>query len=110
MADFEFEITSGPYQGRYDLELADFTAAEATAFRHALGLSIAQVVNDGSADVDAVAGLVWLVRRRGAKSLPYAAVADSITYGNVAALDAAAAAAGEESSVDPTTPAGSDAD
>ena len=83
MADISFEITDGPYAGRYDIEAQDFTATEMGKFREALGHPMTAVF----AGVDGVgledlAGMVWLMRRRASKGLPYEAVADTITFRN----------------------------
>ena len=102
MADFDFRVTAGPYEGRYEIDLADLTASEAGAFRKAVGLSLADVVTEGGGDIDSAAALVWLVRRRNTKGLPYQMVADAITYGMVGPGDTEDGEA-EAGSVDPTT-------
>jgi len=79
MADIEFELTAGPYQGKYGIDLADITAND-----------VGDLINQGGPDLDSVlaqqgaiglrviAGLVWIVRRRGSKGLAYRAVADHV--------------------------------
>ena len=68
---------------RYAINFEDLTAADSGDFRRAVGMPLSAVFRDGEADLDAIAGLVWLVRRRGQRNLAYASVAESLTYGNV---------------------------
>lgn len=107
MSDFDFKVTSGPYAGEYRIDLADLTGTDARDFRQAIGVTLAQVVSAGGGDLDTMAALVWLARRRTNKGLPFAAVADNMTYGNVEQTQAAEEN-GEKpvDEVDPTTPGG----
>lgn len=102
MADFEFRVTGGPYEGRYSVDLVDLSAVDSRDFRQAIGTPLSEVVAAGGGDLDVLAALVWLTRRRGNRGLPFAAVADHLTYGNVEQVDA------DDSveSPDPTTPEG----
>lgn len=68
---------------RYEVNFEDLTAADSGDFRRAVGLPLSAVFRDGEADLDAIAGLVWLVRRRGDRKLSYYSVAETLTYGNV---------------------------
>lgn len=68
---------------RYAINFEDLTAADSGDFRRAVGMPLSAVFRDGEADLDAIAGLVWLVRRRGQRNLAFASVAESLTYGNV---------------------------
>lgn len=100
MADIDFTVTDGPYAGRYQIDFADLTGRDSADFRRALGIPLSQVMQQKSADVDALAALVWLTRRRMNRALPFEAVADAITYGNVQETPSDAPA--EEA--DPTDP------
>lgn len=99
MADFDFRIMAGAYEGRYEIDLADLTASEAGAFRKVIGISLADIVSGGGGDIDVAAALVWLLRRRNTKGLPYQMVADAITYG---AVESGEGETDEAGSVDPT--------
>ena len=68
---------------RYDVRFDDLTAADAGDFRRAVGMPLVSAFKDGNTDLDAIAGLVWLVRRRGQRGLAFASVAETLTYGNV---------------------------
>lgn len=72
---------------RYEISPNDFTAAEAGDFRRELGFSLGEAFSAGSADLDVIAGLVWLIRRRTVKGLGYRQVAESITYADIEADD-----------------------
>ncbi len=72
------------WDGRTDeIRLDDVTAAEAGLFRRHVGISLRQAFED--IDVDTMAGLVWLVRRRENSRLTYEQVARSFTYADLAA-------------------------
>jgi hypothetical protein len=68
---------------RYEIDFEDFTAADAGDFRRAVGIPLSAIFVAGTADLDGIAGLVWLVRRRGDRKLSYHSVAEALTYGNV---------------------------
>lgn len=72
---------------RYDIRFDDLTAADAGDFRRTVGMPLVAAFQEGTTDLDVIAGLVWLVRRRGQRGLAYAAVAESLTYGNVDMAD-----------------------
>ena len=100
MADFDFSVTSGPYEGRYQVDLADLNGVDSRDFRGAIGISLAEVVGNGGGDLDTLAALVWLTRRKSNKALPFQAVAEHINYGNVEQT----AADADPVEPDPTTP------
>lgn len=65
----------------YVVRSAELTAIDAKDFRAAVGMSIMSVLTDPSGlDLDVVAGLVWLLRRRTERGLSFDAVAASINY------------------------------
>lgn len=64
----------------YRLDRRQMTANDAKDFRAAVGVPLTKVMTEGSWDVDVVAGIVWLVRRRTERTLAYATVAGDITY------------------------------
>lgn len=89
MADIEFQVTDGPYAGRYDIDFTDISAAD-----------VGDLVSQGGPDLDETLGggkppglrtfaaLVWMVRRRGSsKGLAYRAVAEHITRANVGPVE-----------------------
>lgn len=63
---------------RYEIDLGDLTPQDARDFRMAVGMSPMSALGD--ADLDVVAGWVWLVRRRSLPNLTYAEVCGSFTY------------------------------
>lgn len=96
-------ITDGAYTGRYAIDLDDFTASEAGEFRRSVGVPIAAMfATEDVGDIDGIAGLIWLIKRRAAKGLAYGAVADEIRYGNCKV--GAAATADEGRVEDPSSP------
>ncbi|HET7486835.1 MAG TPA: hypothetical protein VFJ85_02835 [Acidimicrobiales bacterium] len=64
----------------YTIRLGDLSALDAKDFRAAVGVSLAQVMTNGSTDLDVLAGLVWLARRRRERGLAYKTVAKVLTY------------------------------
>lgn len=97
-----FRVTDGPYAGDYDVDPDDFTGSEANAFRAAVGCSLQAALSAGGIDVDSFAGLVWIVRRRQSRALPYQAVADNITRRSIQP-------ASEDEEADQTDPSSSGA-
>lgn len=65
---------------QYKVKLSQLTAIDAKDFRAAVGVSLAQAIAGGSGDLDVIAGLVWLARRKIERGLPYAKVAAALTY------------------------------
>jgi len=65
----------------YTLRQSDLTGIDAKEFRLAVGMPLAKVFADPTiVDLDVLAGLVWLVRRRSERGLSYEDVARSVTY------------------------------
>lgn len=65
----------------YDLDFSDLTAIDAKDFRREVGTPLASVLTGGvDADIDVIAGLVWLARRKHQPSLTYTEVAQSISF------------------------------
>lgn len=83
----------------YDLDFSDLNAIDAKDFRREVGIPIASVLTGGvDADLDVIAGLVWLARRKNEPSLTYTAVAESISFTSDLDLNAV-----EEAEPDPET-------
>lgn len=68
---------------KYQIRMSDLTAADAGLFRKTLGIPLSAAFQEGNADIDVIAGLVWLVRRRANPTLAYASVAETLNYGNI---------------------------
>jgi hypothetical protein len=80
VADIDFKISGGPYAGTYGVDLKDITASD-----------VGDLISAGGPDLDAIfsgggrpgtrvmAGLVWIVRRRGNRGLAFRAVSDHIS-------------------------------
>lgn len=68
---------------KYTIRMSDLSAADAGLFRKTVGLPLAAAFTEGNADIDVIAGLVWLVRRKTNPTLAYAAVAETLNYGNL---------------------------
>lgn len=66
----------------YEVDYNTLTAVDAGDFRRVVGIPLVHAFRNG-ADLDVIAALVWLVRRRGQRGLTYEEVAESINYGNV---------------------------
>lgn len=64
----------------YTVRMADLSAIDAKEFRAAVGVSLAQAMHEGSTDLDVIAGLVWLARRKRERGLAYVKVAKDINY------------------------------
>ena len=99
MADITFKVTDGPYAGVYEIEVNDYTATEHHAFREALNHSMVSAIQNaktGGMGLEDLVGFAWLlIRRRSTnKGLPYAAVADTVSFRNLEMDDGAEA--GEE--------------
>ncbi len=85
----------------YRLRFRDITAIDAKDFRAKVGVALTQALAEGSTDLDVVAGLIWLVRRKTERSLPYEAVAQAVNYDSDMDLELATDPARTE---DPTNP------
>lgn len=67
----------------YDLDFSDITAIDAKDFRREVGIPLLSVLSDRQeADLDVVAGLVWLARRKTESGITYEEVAKSISLGS----------------------------
>lgn len=70
---------------RYEICFEDCTALDAKDCRRQTGLSLSQIFGsaaDAEPDLDSVAALVWLARRKaGERELAFDRVAASISYG-----------------------------
>jgi hypothetical protein len=64
----------------HTIRMGNLTAIDAKDFRAAVGVSLTQAMSEGSTDLDVVAGLVWLARRKRERGLPYAKVAAAMNY------------------------------
>lgn len=65
----------------YDLDLGDITALDAKDFRREVGIPLAAAMSEAEGvDIDVIAGLVWLVRRKTERGLSYTDVASTITF------------------------------
>lgn len=73
----------------YDIDFSDLTAVDAKDFRREVGIPLAAVLADKEdADIDVIAGLVWIVRRKAEKGLTFDTVAKSISFTTTLDLDA----------------------
>jgi hypothetical protein len=66
----------------HTVRLAQLTAIDAKEFRAAVGVSLVEAMTGGSVDLDVIAGLVWLARRKRERGLAYAKVARELNYGS----------------------------
>ncbi|MGH9225704.1 MAG: hypothetical protein ACRD2W_18400 [Acidimicrobiales bacterium] len=64
----------------FNFSASQVTAIDARDFRAAVGVPIMQVFTQNSVDLDVMAGMIWVVRRRTERGLTYEQVASSITY------------------------------
>ena len=64
----------------YLIPLGSLSAIDSKDFRKATGVSLAQVIAEGSGDIDTMAALVWLHRRKRDRSLTFAQVAQEFKY------------------------------
>lgn len=86
---------------QHTLRSKDLSALDAQDFRAKVGVTLAAALN-GPNDIDVLAGIVWLSRRRTERTLTYEQVAASFSYDTeVELVDERAAAA--EVAGDPET-------
>lgn len=71
----------------YTYARSDLCGIDAKDFRAAVGLRLVEVLDGGSSDLDALAGLIWLARRRLERNLTYEAVARALTYDSDVTVD-----------------------
>lgn len=66
---------------QYDIDFSDLSAIDSKDFRKAVGIPLASVLTERQdADIDVIAGLVWLARRKKEPRLSYEEVAESINF------------------------------
>lgn len=70
----------------YIIRFEDFTALDSREFRREMGMSLAQAFTTDP-DLDMVAGLLWLHRRKTEPKLKYEDVAKKLTYLNIEVED-----------------------
>lgn len=64
----------------YELDFSDLTAIDSKDFRREVGIPLSSVLSDKEdADLDVIAGLVWLARRKVETALTYVEVASKLT-------------------------------
>lgn len=86
----------------HQVRLGSVTGSDAKLFRAQVGTGLLEAIAGGALDLDTIAGLVWLSRRRGGeRSLPYQTVADTLAWEHVDRVDAYDAA--EQGGGPPTT-------
>lgn len=87
----------------YTVRHVDMTAIDARDFRRAVGERLVTVfAGTLGADLDVIAGLLWLTRRRDEPHLTYEQVAEDLRYADLEAVDQTTEAA----EVDPTSSPG----
>lgn len=64
----------------FTLRFSDLTAIDAKDFRVAVGVPLTDAMSAETTDLDIIAGLVWLARRKRERGLPYLKVAKELTY------------------------------
>ena len=76
----------------YKLRHDDVKGSDAMAFRQQMGMSFRKAIElcQEDADIDLIAGLIWLARRQdGDKKITLEEVADGLSYGsNISSSDA----------------------
>lgn len=82
---------------KYEVRLGDLTPRDARDFRSAVGVPLIKAVTSDSTDLDVIAGLVWLVRRRTSHQLRFEQVLDSFTYDDFESSPSATATSVEAS-------------
>ena len=63
------------------LKFDELSAKDAKDFRHETGSSLATVFLEGTVDLDIIAGLLWLERRKTNPKVTYDSIASTLTYG-----------------------------
>lgn len=71
----------------YDLDINDVNGLEGREFRQKVGRSLKGAFYDATQgeldDLEPIAGLLWLVKRREDPSLDYDKVLETLTYGSI---------------------------
>lgn len=88
----------------YSIQFEDFNALDAKAFRQEVGTGLAAAFAD-SPDLDTMAGLLWIYRRKTNPKLKFEDVARGLTYTSIEVLDAGET---DESESDSDTPGDDD--
>lgn len=78
-AAIEFSVDGRDYR----ISTADFTAVEDRLYRREMGESLLKTLDSGDVGIEAIATLVWIVRRRDEPGLTWEDVARTVTYDNV---------------------------
>jgi hypothetical protein len=86
----------------YVLRSGELTAIDARDFHAAIGQRLLDVFRRGPQDLDEIAGLVWIVRRRKEPGMPFEVVANAISYDAVLKIDNGSSSATEDPA-DPET-------
>lgn len=94
MADFEFQITDGAYQGVYRIDARDLTAADVGDLLAQGGPDLDLALSSGNVGARVAAGLVWIVKRHNGAKVAFRAVADAVNFGNIAPVSEPAEADG----------------
>lgn len=97
-ARVRFKVHGSPY----DIRLGDLTPQDAGDFRRAVGVPLGHAFSPAM-DLDVIAGLMWLTRRKQNRNLSYAEVAESFTYDDFERADPESPLApdGEQDGLDP---------
>lgn len=64
---------------RYELSQRDMTASERLAWRQTLGMPFLAMLMQGL-DVDVVAGVIWIIKRRSDPRLAFTDIADKLRW------------------------------
>lgn len=81
MAD-DFNVTVTLQGEPVTFRLGEMTAQDAGDFRRAVGVPLMQAISAGL-DLDVVAGLLWLVKRRDQPKVSYQSIAATLTYNDL---------------------------
>ncbi|HEX2027728.1 MAG TPA: hypothetical protein VHF25_06980 [Nitriliruptorales bacterium] len=104
----DLALTVKLVDGEHTVRLGGVTGSDARLFRAQVGVSLLEAITSGSIDLDVVAGVVWLSRRKaGERSLPYQKVADELSWDTVEQVEAFNAS--ERNGDPPTTASTSEA-
>ena len=107
MADIEFKINAGPYAADYRIDMRDITASDVGDLINAGGPDLDEVFSgNGKPGTRVMAGLVWIVRRRGNKGLAFRAVADHINMDVIDQIEEPAAGDASPSGLVDPSPSG----
>ncbi len=71
---------------QYVIRFEDFNALEAREFRREMGSGLSAAFQD-TPDLDTIAGVLWLLRRKASPKLKFEEVAKELTYLNFGVVD-----------------------